>query len=223
MSTKIGVIAEGPIDHALLPELLARIAQEKAEFDWPVDAEDMAEAFYMRKRGHGGVLETVRRLVKALSSEHYDHACFVILLDRRTKPVQDKIRKLISGKDRFVLGIAIEEIEAWWLGDRTNTLAWSGFRDNLPSDCRYASKQYNAERDKAPKRTLDELTRLSDRFDSYYGEGHTGLAMEFAESYWRDGARLDEIAAQCPKGFGRFQKTMTNRFRRAKARAGRLL
>jgi len=222
MSTKIGIIAEGPIDHVLLPELLGRISQDKADFGWPIDTEDVAELFPVRKRGHGGVLDAIRRLVKALNTQYYDHACFVILLDRRTRAVQQEIRKLIRGKDRFVLGVAIEEIEAWWLGDRTNTLAWSGLRDRLPEHCRYGARKYKAERDPGPKKTLDELTRLSNRFDRHYGEGNTDMATEFAEDYWRHDARLDEIASQCPKGFGPFQKKMTNRFRQARDRSGRL-
>jgi hypothetical protein len=74
MSTKLGIIAEGPIDHVLLPALLSRIATDKALFTWPVNAEDIAEVFPIRKRGHGGVLETVRAMVKALDSQHFDHA-----------------------------------------------------------------------------------------------------------------------------------------------------
>jgi hypothetical protein len=222
MSTKAGIIAEGAIDHALLPALLARIAADKALFSWPVTADDVAEIFPIRKRGHGGVLETVRALVKALDTEHFDHTCFVILLDRRTLAVQDQVHKLIRDKDRFVLGIAREEIEAWWLGDRINTLAWVGLKDSVPAHCCYATPKYKAERDSTPKKTLDELTRLSDRFDRYYGEGNLDLAIEFAEDYWRPGARLDEIATQCPEGFGRFQQRMINRFRQAKAAAGRL-
>jgi hypothetical protein len=222
VSTKIGIIAEGPIDHALLQPLLERIATDRAEFRWPLTAEDVAAVFFIRKRGHGGVLETVRSLVKALDTTHFDHACFIILLDRRTRAVQDDVLRLIRGKDRFVLGIAHEEIEAWWLGDRTNTLAWSGLKDDLPPACRYAAAKYQAEKDDTPKKTLDELTRLSERFDRYYGEGSLDLAVEFAEDYWRPGARLQEIATQCPQGFGRFQEQMANSFRRAKAASGRL-
>ncbi len=222
MSTKIGVIAEGPIDHVLLPALLGRIARDQAGFTWPVDSDDAAELFAIRKRGHGGVLETVRRLVKALDSGHYDHACFVILLDRNTEAVQGRIRRLIKGRDRFVLGIAIREIEAWWLGDRRNTLAWAGFGRTAPAESRYALKNYHAEKDQAPKATLDELTRLSTRFDRCYGDGNVDLARQFADEHWREHAQLDQIAAQCPRGFGRFQTEMTACFNRVKTAQGRL-
>ena len=132
------------------------------------------------------------------------------------------VRKLIRDRSRFVLGIAIEEIEAWWLADRTNTLAWSGFSAGLPPGCRYGSRKYKAEKDKAPKKTLNELTRLSNRIDRYYGDGNLDLATDFAEEYWQGNARLDEISVQCPRGFVPFQNVVTSEFRQAKSRSGRL-
>jgi hypothetical protein len=161
------------------------------------------------------VLETVRRLVAALSTDVYDHAFFVILLDRRTRPVQDEIRALIGAHGRFVLGIAIEEIEAWWLADRRNTLEWAGLAESLPAHCRYADGRYHAERDDEPKKTLDELTRESDRLDRYYGDGSVELAIEFAEDYWKEFAHLDDIRAQCTQGYRPFEKDVTQHFRRA--------
>jgi hypothetical protein len=222
MSTKIGIIAEGAIDHALLPPLLERIAHDRADYGWPVVAGDVAEVFHIRKRGCGGVLETIRRLAEVLDTEFFDHAFFVILLDRRTRLVQEEIRSLLANRDRFVLGTAIQEIEAWWLGDRKNTLIWSDLKNILPADCRYAQRRYKAEGDDDPKRTLDELTRISDRFDRYYGQGNVDLAVEFAECYWRRFARLDDIGRQCPQGYRPFEKAATQQFRAASRRAGRL-
>jgi hypothetical protein len=221
VSTKVGIIAEGPIDHALLPALLTRIARDRASYDWPVTADDMAEVFFIRKRGHGGVLETVRKLVSVLDTQFFEHAFFVILLDRRTRGVQEEIRGLLANRNRFALGVAIEEMEAWWLADRQNTLAWAGMAVP-PTDTRYAAEGYRAEQDDDPKKTLDELTRDSDRFDRHYGDGNTDMASEFAEDYWRDHANLDAICADCPEGYGRFEKVATNRFRTAKTSAGRL-
>jgi hypothetical protein len=220
VSTKIGIIAEGPIDHALLPALLERIARARAGYSWPVQPDDIAELFQIRKRGHGGVLETVRRLVIALSADVYDHAFFVIVLDRRTRPVQEEIRTLIASHGRFVMGIAIEAIEAWWLADRRNTLEWAGLTGSLPRHCRYAVADYHAERDDEPKKTLDELTRESDRFDRCHGEGNVELAIEFAEDYWKEFAHLDDIRAQCHLGYRPFEREVTQRFRQA-ARASR--
>ena len=223
MSTKIGIIAEGSIDHTLLPPLLSQIARQKANFDWPLDAEDVAEPLlFIRKRGDGGVLETVRKLVKVLDKSDLDHAFFVIVLDRKTPDVQRKVRRLIRGKGRFVLGIAIEEIEAWWLGDRTNTLAWLGLKGKLPADSRYGQRRYKAEKDGNPKKTLNELTELSDECDRCYGRGSTELAMGFVENYWQINANLGEIAGQCPRGFGKFQDDTMHCFSQARTKAGRL-
>jgi hypothetical protein len=221
MSTKIGIVAEGPIDHALLHALLERIASDRAAYGWPVDANDVAEIFQIRKRGHGGVLETVRRLVKALSNRIYPYAFYVILLDRRTRVAQEEIRRLIPQHKRFVLGIAIEEIEAWWLADRSNTLTWTGLKDRLPGHCRYAAAKYSSERDDDPKKTLDELTRHSDRFDRYYGEGNIDMAIEFATEYWREHARLDDLRTQCPRGYRPFEKDLTQAFRTVAGRSRR--
>ena len=221
MSTKIGIIAEGSIDHVLLPPLLERIAQSRADFAWPVNAEDVAELFLIRKRGHGGVLATVRKLVSVLDTQFFEHAFFVILLDRKTRAVQEQIRTLLANRDRFALGLAIEEIEAWWLADRVNTLAWAGMTQP-PENARYAAEEYKAEQDADPKKTLDELTRLSDHFDRYYGEGNTDMASDFAEDYWRQHAMLDAIRTQCSEGYGRFEDVAVNRFRTAKNTAGRL-
>ncbi|MBN1554251.1 MAG: hypothetical protein JXA11_05865 [Phycisphaerae bacterium] len=222
MSTKIGIIAEGPIDHALLPPLLERIAQDRAGYDWPVTSDDVADFFFIRKKGHGGVLEVVRKLVSVLDTKNYKHAFFVILLDRRTQCVQKEIRRLLKNRNRFALGVAIEEIEAWWLADRENTLKWSGFtRTNLPTGTRYASEAYNAEKDPEPKKTLDELTRISNRFDRFYGVGNMDMATAFAEKYWRENAKLDAIHSGCPKGYGSFEKVVVNRFRTAKNKAGK--
>ena len=168
------------------------------------------------------MLEAVRKLVSVLDTEYFDHAFFVILLDRRTRAVRARVRRLLRNRHRFAMGVAIEEIEAWWLGDRENTLSWSGLAGCLPSDAKYARKDYQAEADDEPKKTLDELTRLSVRFDRCYGQGNVELALEFAEDYWRKHAKLDAIRIQCPQGYGQFEQTVTNHFRATKSAAGRL-
>lgn len=220
-ATKVGIIAEGPIDHALLPALLERIAYDRAQFGWPVSPEDATSILPIRKRGHGGVLIAVRQIVNFLNrSSLFSHfAFFVIMLDRRTKPVQDEVRKLVRGSDRFVVGIAIEEIEAWWLGDRVSTLTFFELPKSLPSALRYADPNYKAEEDLHPKKTLNELTEHSDAVDSTYGQGHVGIAADFARG-WRETAQLDSIERQCPQGFAAFCRDATNEFRRAKTMAG---
>jgi hypothetical protein len=222
MSTKIGIITEGAIDDLLLPVLLSRIADDRASYKWPVTSDDLGQILPLRKRGHGGVVESVKRLVGYLTQNPpTDHAFFVILLDRRTQQAQDEVRRFIKGNSLFILGIAIEEIEAWWLADREAVRGWLGLDGAFPRQGRYWQKGYNAEKDDDPKRTLDELTRESTELDQCYGTGNKSLTEEFAE-LWQQCANLNSIDNQCPKGFRPFCKQATDAFNREKAKKGRL-
>ena len=221
-STRVGVIAEGPIDHALLSPLLQRIAHDRAEYAWPVSGDDVGPMIRMRKRGAGGVLEAVRTLVKALRGlqQFSSQAFFVIVLDRRTHAEQRQIGKLVRGDHRFVMGVAIEEIEAWWLGDRSATLGWLRLAEGDVHALSYGKERYKAERDRDPKGTLDELTRASGAVESVYGRnGNLSLAREFAET-WSDAADLDAIEQQCPRGFRPFATKTSAAFRRARSSQG---
>ncbi len=173
-------------------------------------------------RGHGGVQKALERFVRVLrGSSEFPYSFVVILLDQRTAKVQTRVKKLIRGDDRFVLGICKKEIEAWWLGDRTNTLGWLGFPE-APSESAYARRKYSAERDEQPKKTLDELTKLSDECDRSYGEGNQDLAREFAE-IWDERIHLQEIKSQCPEKFPRFLKDIETAFRMVLRGSGHLL
>ncbi|MBI5722325.1 MAG: hypothetical protein HZA50_00030 [Planctomycetes bacterium] len=216
---KIGLITEGTIDDILLRPLLRRIAKEKASIDWPVQIDDGIGEIPIRRRGFGGVQKNLENLVKLLATKDSDYDIYVAILDRRTDQVQDKIAKDIRGKD-VVLGIAIEEIEAWWLGDRSNTLAWTGLKDDRLEDD-YKRPPYNAEKDPFPKRTLNSLIERSGKFGRSYGDGDTVLAKDFVEKQWDVEVHLKEIIAECPKGFGDFQQKMADAFKRTKAKQKR--
>ncbi len=221
-ATRIGIISEGRIDQLLVGALIECIARERAKFTWPLMPNDAAEIFPVRKRGHGAVFETVERLVKALEGSLYDqYAFFVIVLDNRATAAQRRIRRLIRGQTRFVFGIAIQEIEAWWLGDRVNTLEWFGLTAVVPKAARYWGRRYTAEKDPSPKRTLDELTQLSPAVDRRYGQGNAQLAQEFAD-VWKHTARLEGVEFQCPRGFRPFCQDATDALKRAKQTSGRL-
>lgn len=222
MSTKIGIITEGAIDDLLLPALLERIARDRVYFTWPVMPDDLGQIIPLRKRGHGGVVEAVQRLVTYLEQNPpTDHAFFVILLDRRTRQAQEAVKRLIQGKALFILGIAIEEVEAWWLADRENILTWLGLPDHPRNDCRYWSKRYRAEKDDRPKLTLDQLTMLSEHLDQRYGNGNKQLAADFAQ-IWKEMAGLTAIEHECPLGFKPFCKDVAELLNREKKHKGRL-
>ena len=214
MSTRIGIIAEGPIDHVLLPPLISTVASEVVGAKWPVLPGDVSELIPIRKTGHGGVLEKLRALTEFLKVNPLGYALFVIVLDRKTSAVQAEVRRLVHGDSRFVIGIAIEEIEAWWLADRHSTLAWIGHTGGTLPKCRYGdASKYAAEKDRDPKRTLNELTELSPRLDSRYGQGNVALAENFVDRHWSVGVRRAEIASQCHQGYGRFERDLSNALR----------
>jgi hypothetical protein len=218
---KVGLIAEGGIDEVLLQALIERIAAARAQYAWSVAPAKRITLFPMRKRGAGGVVEATERLIRALETSPFEgYLFFLIVLDSRPRNPVKKVRQLVSGRERFVFGVAIREIEAWWLGDRKSTLQWLQL-SALPLNCAYAAKGYTAEKDREPKRTLDELTRLSRALLSRYRQGNAELAAEFAEQ-WRSKARLDGIELQCPKGFRPFCRATADAFRRVKAGSGGL-
>jgi len=179
---KIGLLCEGEIDLALIPALVQRIAHDRAEIKWPVRPDDVVERVGVRKGGFGQVQKAVERLCGLLDESPYnDYAFFLIVLDHQTRNTQAAIKKCIKGHSRrFVTGIAIHEVEAWWLADKRNTLEWLGLAHGPDHDHPYWSTTYRPERDQNPKRTLDELTELSPVLESTYGEGNTQLAVEFA-------------------------------------------
>lgn len=223
-ATRVGVIAEGQIDHALLCPLLEKIAEERAHYGWPVLPEDAAEFLQMRKRGFGGVLKCVERLVRLMRTgmAGSGYAFFVIVLDhRKTETVRNKLHRLLQRAQGVVSGEAVEEIEAWWLADRKCVLAWLGLAEKDVAGTRYAAGSYDPESDQTPKRTLDELTRMSKRIGSEYGRGSAYLAEEFADR-WRTEACLGDIERQCPQGFRPFSSGVAAAFRQARLRSGRL-
>jgi hypothetical protein len=222
LSTKVGIITEGPTDEILLSALLERIARVRAGFNWPTIPDDLGEIVPVRKRGHGGVLDALRRIVSFLAANPpTNHAFFIILLDYRTEHVQAEVRRLIRGNEFFVLGISIHEIEAWWLADRRNTLTWLGLSAESNENLNYFQDGYSSERDPRPKATLDSLTLLSPHLDQRYGSGNTALARDFAGNIWKDYAELDAIENECVRGFRPFCHEVTEALLRERRRRER--
>ncbi len=218
MSTRVGLIGEGPIDRPILGALLQRIATERAGYNWPVDADDLDTTLRIRKTGHGGVVTKLERLLKIIDAGQ-DVGCrfYVVVLDnRKLAPIHAQVKSLISRYDRVLFHVAIEELEAWWLADAGSVLGWLGLTrvELAAAGLDYGSDRYHAEKDQTPKATLDTLTRISSAVDSVYGRaGNSELADDFGK-YWRDRAQLDIIEHQCPNGFRPFADEVATAFRR---------
>jgi hypothetical protein len=212
---RVGLICEGPIDVALVRALVKRIGESQAKIRWPVQPRNIFEEVRFRQGGFGQIAKAVKHLIPLLDTEHYrKFTLMVVVLDqKRTASAIREVKKLIRGNERFVLGIAIREIEAWWLGDREQTLEWLDLDDESRPEYRFWLRKYNSERDDEPKRTLDELTELSPTCDRRYGKGNTDLAREFANT-WQHNARVGQMAGHCRKGFAPFLRATTNALRR---------
>jgi hypothetical protein len=210
---KVTLICEGSIDQALVYPLISRIA-ESVGIKWPLNfSSDEFNLSLIRKSGHGGVLEKVRRVVDRIKRyEFLRPDILVIVLDhKKTSKVVDEIKRLIRGVDWIVLGIAIEEIEAWWLADQKQTLAWLQMSVEEASNLGYGH-DYAPESDIDPKRTLDILTSKSDAIEARYGRGLTPLAEHFASVAWENWADLDSMRVKCAKGFAPFQRQLGQQF-----------
>jgi len=215
---KIGLFCEGSVDFPLVSALLERIAADRADVHWPLNIVDSVTEMRFRRGGDGQVVKAVRHLKRRLDEGNCsEYSLFVIVLDRASKVPIARIRRMIRGDARFVFGTAIQEIEAWWLGDRQSTLAWLRLAAGRPAGLRYWRNAYQAERDDDPKKTLDELTLVSPTVTVRYGRGNSGMASEFAGG-WRIGALLTQIEAECPRGFSPFCLQTTAAMRRVRFR-----
>lgn len=230
MSTRVGLIGEGVIDQPVVEALLHRIASERAGYDWPVVADDLYVDLRIRKTGHGGVVEKLRRLLEVIDAGQETRCRFhvVVLDNRKLQQVHTEVKHLVSGYQSVLFGIAIEELEAWWLADRENVLKWLDLTASELAEAGldYGTDGYHAERDRNPKSTLDSLTRLSNSAEAFYGHGNFDLAIEFAE-HWRETANIDVIEHECPRGFAPFSDELTAAFagclRDDRRRTGKLI
>lgn len=218
MSTKVGLIGEGPIDEPIVRALLQTIACQRAGYTWPVHSDDLQTTLRIRKTGHGGVVEKLRRLLEVIDAGHETGCRFhvVVLDNRKLEEVHSEVRQLVAAYGTVVFGVAIEELEAWWLADRQSVLGWLQLTDEDVEEAGidYGSNDYHPERDQAPKATLDALTRISEAVNAVYGKhGNLDLAVEFAED-WARFADLQVIEHGCPNGFRPFASEVTASFHR---------
>lgn len=208
---KVSIITEGDIDLVLLPPLIAAIAQE-AGIRWPVDVKEDLHVSHIRKTGHGGALEKARQIAESLAKGTYPRPdLLVFVLDSyKTEHVIGEIKDLLAGHPWVVFGIAIQEIEAWWLGDRKQTLGWLGLTEETATECGYGP-DYAPEKDADPKVTLNKLTEVSTNVDDLYGDGHTGLAEDFVSVAWSNWVDINSIKFKCNEGFGEFSERLSHK------------
>lgn len=203
---RIGLLIEGGIDEEILPPLMEQLMSVLPEHRrrgldyYPVP---------FPPNGYGEIPKNLKMLVKLYenASERQRIGCdlFVVVLDsRRTKEVQRQIKDVLRGASVFpaVYGVAIQETEAWVLGDIGNVnkhVFKVAPEPQLPKA---------PEKDPDPKKTLVDLfVRVSPVLE--YDAWNTECARAVAPHL-----RKDTVAVRCPKGFGKFATGFEQTIRR---------
>jgi hypothetical protein len=201
---RIGLLVEGGIDEEILPPLINQLLA-----DWR--RHRRREPDYYRfpfpPKGYGEILKNVRMLVKLYpNAEEWQRiGCdlFVVVLDsRNTETVQREITRVLKGATGFpaVFGLAVQETEAWVLGDIDHVNRHVFKVKPQPR------LQTSPEKDPDPKRTLNDFyVRASTAID--YDAWNKECARAVAPYL-----RGSQVEVRCPKGFGklaeRFRQTV---------------
>jgi hypothetical protein len=193
---RIGLLIEGGIDEEILRPLLEQLMSALPEHRrrglgyYPVP---------FPPNGYGEIPKNLKMLVKLYedASERRRIGCdlFVVVLDsRKTDEVQRQIKNVLRGAPEFpaVYGVAIQETEAWVLGDIGNVNKHV-FKVHPEPELPKAP-----ERDPEPKKTLSDLFVRASPVLEYDG-WNTECARVAAPHL-----RKDTVAVRCPKGFGKF-------------------
>jgi hypothetical protein len=205
---KIGLLVEGAIDEALLPPLiqdaLGRLSQA---------APLTTMTFPYPPGGFGEVVKNLKTLVRLYQnlSERERLGCnlFLIVHDsRKTESIQKEIRTILREAVYFpaVYGLAIQETEAWVLGDigHVNRHVFQIHPDpRLPRA---------PELDPDPKKTLTDLyVKPSKTIE--YDCWNLACACQVAPFI-----RSSQVARRCPRGFGKLVSSLSRNRKRLVSR-----
>lgn len=204
---RVLVVGEGPTEigdaqeesehadgYGFLPVIVRRLlgAQERDEFRGLNVKDRRLRAHVIR-----GKSKKLSKVVVAASrlAHHDGFDAVVVVIDRDAKPNERRRQALEKGREAaagdydvsVAVGVAIEEIEAWMLADETAIAGALGV-ENVP-------QQRAPEKDKDPKRTLNELLEVQNTA----GVSRRAFVQRIAAQ-----ARIDELRRRCPKGFGMF-------------------
>jgi len=208
---RVGIVAEGRIDDIILTSLIRKI-HEVAGKPYQLYVNDLRD-FPLRKKGAGDVKGTTRRLIQFLEGSlqfpvrgrtSYECDIYCVVVDyKKTEVLRKEIRSLIAGTSvpGFVFGVAIQEIEAWILGDIVNTCSSLG----LDAED-YSEAGKNPEAEMNPKAILSVLVNASSR--SRYFKWNSEDAAEI--SLYID---PENIARNCLKGFAPFYDELSKKIR----------
>jgi hypothetical protein len=190
--SRIGLLVEGTIDEAILEPLILEALRPRAA------GRPHSVAFFpFPPNGFGEIPKNLRTLVRYYEQrdERARLGCdlFVIIHDgRKTEFIQKEIREILREARDFpsVYGLAIQEVEAWILGDIENLNKRVFHLHPIPK------LPHRPERDPDPKKTLVDLfirPSKSIGYDRWNQECARLLAPHM---------RPTQVARRCPRGFG---------------------
>jgi len=193
---RIGLLIEGGIDEEIIPPLVEQLMSIV-----PKPRRRGLDCYLVPfpPNGYGEIAKNLKMLVKLYddSDQRKRIGCdlFVVVLDsHKTDVVQREIKNILRGAKRFpaVYGLAIQETEAWVLGDIGNVN-------------KHVFKVYPEPRlPQAPERDPDPKKTLVDLFI------HASHVLEY-DAWNRECARTvapylrkDTVAFRCVRGFRPF-------------------
>ena len=206
---KIGLLVEGEIDEKLLEPLLrdtfGSITRERSE-------KLPSVTFPFPPNGYGEISKNLRTLIRLY--QHPDErdriGCgfFLIIHDsRKTEIVQKEVRRILQDAPDFpaVYGLAIQETEAWVLGDIVHVNRYVFRVKPMPVLCR------SPERETDPKKVLTDIF-VAPSTDVEYDRWNLECARLVAPYL-----RHTQVASRCPRGFGKLVRDLRNNQRLLKA------
>lgn len=198
----VGLLVEGQIDVELLKPLFLSVFEDILGWRRPRPV-----VFPYPPNGYGAIPKNLRHLVRLhqnSASEWRRLGCdaFLVIHDsRKTETIQSEIKDILRENPSFpaVYGLAIQETEAWVLGDAEHLNSSVFHIEPLPTlPCK-------PERDPDPKMTLTKLFIARSR-DIDSDRWNQECARKVAPHLrWR------QIRTQCPQGFGKLVRGIKNR------------
>ena len=200
---RVGLLVEGGIDEEILPPLV-----EQLLVVIPEHKRRGIDYFYVPfpLNGYGELPKNLKTLVRLYLDErerhlieckHYICDLYIIVLDsRKTDNVQKEIKKILQDAPDFpsVYGLAIQETEAWILGDIDHV-------NRKLLHIHPAPRLEKApERDPDPKKTLTDIYIRPSNAIEY--DCWNKACAQLVAPYLRQ----EQIAVRCRIGFGNFAK-----------------
>jgi hypothetical protein len=196
MNLRIGLLCEAHIDEELIQPLLTELIGTKTKifFSFPVPP-----------NGFGEIPKNLKILINLQNErdewEKIGCDLFIIIHDSiKTENIQREIKTILRGAIHFpaIYGLAIQEIEAWVLGDIENV------NRHIFKITPCPSLPHPPESDPDPKATLNNIFIAKSNFfeyDRWNVEGAKRIAPFL---------RADQVKFKCKKGFGKLANDLRN-------------